>query len=150
MLGPFTSLSFAPRLQSSNCSLRQNPQADSARKQQELRCQEQQCKISACEYEQSTLSFAGAVEGKSDSGSVSSAKSRLSIFANNKLVRASTGLLGLSEATPWALNVDAATASLKAILEEIEKQFHKPEVIDERKKQDFVNVVVPSTPPLTE
>jgi hypothetical protein len=59
-------------------------------------------------------------------------------------------LLGLSEATPWALNVDAATASLKAILEEIEKQFHKPEVIDERKKQDFVNVVVPSTPPLTE
>jgi hypothetical protein len=44
----------------------------------------------------------------------------------------------------------SAFSSVKGILEEVGKQFHKPDVIDERMRQDFIEEVMPNAPPLTE
>jgi len=48
------------------------------------------------------------------------------------------------------LTIDATFASTRGIVEAVKKAFHNSNVIDERIKQNFVDIVMPSAPPLTE
>ncbi|GMI48438.1 hypothetical protein TrCOL_g6642 [Triparma columacea] len=46
-------------------------------------------------------------------------------------------------------DVNTVYMSIKGIMEEIEKNFHKPDVVDERSQKHFVEEIIPSPPPLT-
>jgi hypothetical protein len=48
------------------------------------------------------------------------------------------------------ISIEETFASFKGILHQIERYFQKPDIIDERKNEDFVINVIPNAQPLTE
>jgi hypothetical protein len=106
-------------------------------------------RVNTFELQQSTLTFVGTFEAENQGGdridNERSKRKKTNIEVNSHKRAASSTLLALADNS----DINTIFVSIKDIFDIVEKHFHKPEVIDERRKREFVENYILKAPILT-